>query len=39
MFSELAFVRFSVVDTSGNHVTAQRVIPLRSLRPGLMVLL
>jgi len=34
MFQELAFVRFCVTDTSGNHVTAQRVIPLRSLRPG-----
>ena len=34
LFQDLAFVRFCVTDTSSNHVTAQRVIPLRSLRPG-----
>ncbi|KAK3593089.1 hypothetical protein CHS0354_038127 [Potamilus streckersoni] len=34
MFSDLAFIRFVVVDTSTNHMVAQRVIPLKCLRPG-----
>ncbi|KAK2163869.1 hypothetical protein NP493_1446g00009 [Ridgeia piscesae] len=34
-FPQLAFVRFGVMDTKGNeNVAAQRVIPLKCLRPG-----
>ena len=33
-FQELAFVRFCVTDNTTNHMTAQRVIPLKCLRPG-----
>ena len=33
-FSDLAFLRFSVVDMNSNHLAAQRIIPLRALRPG-----
>ncbi|XP_014666625.1 PREDICTED: 1-phosphatidylinositol 4,5-bisphosphate phosphodiesterase epsilon-1-like [Priapulus caudatus] len=34
MFKELAFVRFTVSDMGTNHVSTQRVIPLKCLRPG-----
>lgn len=34
MFKDLAFVRFSVVEASSHHLIAQRVIPLKCLRPG-----
>lgn len=34
MFQDLAFVRFSVLDASSNHLLAQRVLPLKCLRPG-----
>ena len=33
-FSELAFVRFGVVDTNTGHLIAQRVLPLKCFRPG-----
>lgn len=33
-FADLAFVRFAVVDTASSHVTAQRVVPIKALRPG-----
>lgn len=33
-FSELAFVRFGVIDVSTGHLIAQRVLPLKCLRPG-----
>jgi hypothetical protein len=33
-FQDLAFLRFAVTDCSSNHTMAQRVIPLKSLRPG-----
>ena len=33
-FSDLAFIRFAVIDASSNHVTAQRIIPINSLKPG-----
>ncbi|XP_067003645.2 1-phosphatidylinositol 4,5-bisphosphate phosphodiesterase epsilon-1 isoform X2 [Anabrus simplex] len=34
MFRDLAFLRFSVLDASTNHLLAQRVLPLKCLRPG-----
>ena len=34
MFPELAFIRFSVADSSNNHVIAQRVVPLKRLCQG-----
>uniref|UniRef100_T1IQR7 Phosphoinositide phospholipase C n=1 Tax=Strigamia maritima TaxID=126957 RepID=T1IQR7_STRMM len=34
MFSDLAFLRFTVVDAVTNHITAQRILPLRCVRPG-----
>ncbi|XP_052770885.1 1-phosphatidylinositol 4,5-bisphosphate phosphodiesterase epsilon-1-like [Mya arenaria] len=34
MNSELAFIRFVVMDTVTNHIVSQRVIPLKCLRPG-----
>ena len=34
MYSELAFIRFAVMDTVTNHIVSQRVIPLKCLRPG-----
>lgn len=34
MFHDLAFLRFSVIDAESNHLVAQRVIPLKCLRPG-----
>lgn len=33
-FSELAFLRFSVIDVGTSHVTSQRVIPLKCLKQG-----
>ncbi|XP_015511799.1 1-phosphatidylinositol 4,5-bisphosphate phosphodiesterase epsilon-1-like [Neodiprion virginianus] len=34
MFKDLAFLRFSIVDASSHHLIAQRVLPLKCLRPG-----
>ncbi|XP_071630783.1 LOW QUALITY PROTEIN: 1-phosphatidylinositol 4,5-bisphosphate phosphodiesterase epsilon-1-like [Temnothorax longispinosus] len=34
MFKDLAFLRFGVIEASSHHVIAQRVIPLKCLRPG-----
>ncbi|KAH3786899.1 hypothetical protein DPMN_165014, partial [Dreissena polymorpha] len=34
MYSELAFIRFAVMDTVTNHIVSQRVVPLKCLRPG-----
>ncbi|XP_031359310.1 1-phosphatidylinositol 4,5-bisphosphate phosphodiesterase epsilon-1-like [Photinus pyralis] len=34
MFQGLAFVRFCIVDATSNHVLAQRILPLKCLRPG-----
>nr|XP_024217236.1 1-phosphatidylinositol 4,5-bisphosphate phosphodiesterase epsilon-1 [Halyomorpha halys] len=34
MFRDLAFLRFSVLDASTNHMICQRVMPLKCLRPG-----
>lgn len=34
MFQDLAFLRFSVMEVSTNHLLAQRVLPLKCLRPG-----
>ncbi|KAJ8935902.1 hypothetical protein NQ318_016235 [Aromia moschata] len=34
MFQDLAFLRFTVVDATGNHQLAQRILPLKCLRPG-----
>lgn len=34
MFGDLAFLRFSVLDANTNHLLAQRVLPLKCLRPG-----
>ncbi|XP_023290532.1 1-phosphatidylinositol 4,5-bisphosphate phosphodiesterase epsilon-1 [Orussus abietinus] len=34
MFKDLAFLRFSVVEASSHHLIAQRVLPLKCLRPG-----
>lgn len=34
MFRDLAFLRFSVLDAGTNHLIAQRVLPLKCLRPG-----
>ncbi|XP_072761213.1 1-phosphatidylinositol 4,5-bisphosphate phosphodiesterase epsilon-1 isoform X2 [Anoplolepis gracilipes] len=34
MFKDLAFLRFGVVEASSHHLIAQRVIPLKCLRPG-----
>lgn len=34
MFQDLAFLRFSILDASSNHLLAQRVLPLKCLRPG-----
>ncbi|CAF0723640.1 unnamed protein product, partial [Didymodactylos carnosus] len=33
-FTDLAFIRFHIYDASSNHLVAQRVIPLKCLRPG-----
>lgn len=34
MFQDLAFLRFSVMDGTSNHLLAQRILPLKCLRPG-----
>ena len=34
VFPELCFIRFQVYDTNSSHVTAQRIIPLKCLKPG-----
>lgn len=34
MFSDLAFLRFAVMDANTNHTISQRIIPLKCLRPG-----
>lgn len=34
MFRDLTFVRFNVIDVNTSHIIAQRVIPLKHLRPG-----
>lgn len=34
MFHDLTFLRFSVMDGTSNHLLAQRILPLKSLRPG-----
>ena len=34
MFHDLAFVRFSVLDATSNHLLVQRILPLKCLRPG-----
>ncbi|CAM1326028.1 PLCE1 (predicted) [Pycnogonum litorale] len=33
-FGDLAFIKFTITDVGTNHITAQRVMPLKSLRPG-----
>lgn len=34
MFHDLTFLRFSVLDAASNHLLAQRILPLKCLRPG-----
>ncbi|XP_034937622.1 1-phosphatidylinositol 4,5-bisphosphate phosphodiesterase epsilon-1-like [Chelonus insularis] len=34
MFRDLAFLRFSIVEANSHHSIAQRVLPLKCLRPG-----
>ncbi|XP_049820565.1 1-phosphatidylinositol 4,5-bisphosphate phosphodiesterase epsilon-1-like isoform X2 [Aethina tumida] len=34
MFQDLAFLRFTVMDATNNHLLAQRIVPLKCLRPG-----
>jgi phosphatidylinositol phospholipase C epsilon len=34
VFPDLAFVKFSVIDNTNNHLLSQRVLPLKCLRPG-----
>lgn len=34
MFQDLAFLRFTIMDAATNHLLAQRIIPLKCLRPG-----
>lgn len=34
MFQDLAFLRFCVMDAASNHILAQRILPLKCLRPG-----
>lgn len=34
MFKDLAFLRFGIMDASSHHPIAQRVLPLKCLRPG-----
>lgn len=34
MFQDLAFLRFAVIDATSNHLLAQRIVPLKCLRPG-----
>lgn len=33
-FSDLAFLRFAVTDTTSNHLVSQRIVPIDSLKPG-----
>ncbi|KAL1506208.1 hypothetical protein ABEB36_005610 [Hypothenemus hampei] len=34
MFQDLAFLRFTVIDSANNHMISQRIVPLRCLKPG-----
>lgn len=34
MFQDLAFIRFCVIDATSSHLLAQRILPLKCLRPG-----
>lgn len=34
MFKDLAFLRFGIVEASSHHLIAQRVLPLKSIKPG-----
>lgn len=34
MFPELAFIKFSVVDSNNNHVISQRIVPIKCIRQG-----
>ncbi|XP_058792410.1 1-phosphatidylinositol 4,5-bisphosphate phosphodiesterase epsilon-1-like [Phymastichus coffea] len=34
MFKDLAFLRFGIIDANSHHPIAQRVLPLKCLRPG-----
>lgn len=34
MFHDLSFLRFTVIDATTNHLLAQRILPLKCLRPG-----
>lgn len=34
MFRDLTFIRFNVIDVSTSHIIAQRVVPLKHLKPG-----
>ncbi|XP_045460596.1 1-phosphatidylinositol 4,5-bisphosphate phosphodiesterase epsilon-1-like isoform X2 [Harmonia axyridis] len=34
MFQDLAFLRFTVMDATNNHLLAHRILPLKCLRPG-----
>lgn len=34
MFQDLVFLRFTVMDSTNNHVIAHRIVPLKCLRPG-----
>ncbi|XP_071051553.1 1-phosphatidylinositol 4,5-bisphosphate phosphodiesterase epsilon-1-like isoform X1 [Onthophagus taurus] len=34
LFQDLAFLRFSVIDATSNHMISQRIFPLKNLRPG-----
>lgn len=34
VFTDLAFIKFTVIDTNSSHIAAQRIIPLRCLKPG-----
>ncbi|KYB28995.1 1-phosphatidylinositol 4,5-bisphosphate phosphodiesterase epsilon-1-like Protein [Tribolium castaneum] len=33
-FQDLAFLRFTVIDSTSNHLLAQRILPMKCLRPG-----
>lgn len=37
MYCELAFIRFMVTDTVTGHIVSQRVIPLKCVRPGMLL--
>lgn len=34
MFRDLAFLRFGIVEASSHHLIAQRIIPLKNMKPG-----